>query len=329
MGGKTTWVRRGVGGLALPLLIGFGLVVGLAGCSGTDSTDDADDADSSTTDPPAATGTETDADSAEDDTGAATDDETGNETDDQAGDDDGTVDREPAAVDADPGEALGRVEIEGQAERVVLAGDLVVVTGAELVALDRTTLEPVWQADLDSAIRGVGATGMLETPVMATTVAGRVVLMTADGDVAAEYAHPDLPWDVLVDDGVAWVGDGANRTMLRIDLADGTTSFVRGVDLPLRAVVVDDTVWVLGHENARLDPVSLDGQRLGGPILLATEPQLWPLTIDAGSGVLWAGPSDNRLWRADPVNEAVTEIEVPDADGRYLAVVEDRLWFVS
>jgi hypothetical protein len=96
--------------------------------------------------------------------------------------------------------------------------------------------------------------------------------------------------------GAAWVADGANRAVYKIDPASNhVVETVPTGEIAREVIVGDDAVWVAGDHILRLDPSSGDVSERGASLVSPPAP---PLNIDsrfsisAGGGLIWETFSD-------------------------------------
>jgi hypothetical protein len=155
---------------------------------------------------------------------------------------------------------------------------------------------------------------------------------------AAPIGHPvrigPQATDVEVADGVAWVTNGVEGTVMRFDSATGQSRTIRlGVGVADSALL-DGTLWVPDAWSGALTPVEARTMRLPGASL---HPD-YPFTAAAGSGALWviaqtgnAGPGGpERLYRVDPRSRAIVGRPVDlGSDLGWVAVGANAIWVRS
>jgi DNA-binding SARP family transcriptional activator/streptogramin lyase len=163
-----------------------------------------------------------------------------------------------------------------------------------------------------------------------STTANSLAAISADGhSILADVDVGSVPGPVAVSSGAVWVGNLADRTIVRIDLPALRPSKTFGLsDSPVSLAVGGSVVWIGNGFSGRLTRILIPYNQLSAPFFPG--PAVSGLVAVAVTpSDLWVGLADNSLLRLDPTSlQQRASLTIPNHI-RAIAVLDDAIWTIQ
>ena len=245
-----------------------------------------------------------------------------------------TTTTETSEANTDP-ELVAMVPVDGVIQRLALDADEVWLAGEDLYGVDRNTHELFATHEIEEYVSEIALIPNNDVARFALVSGGgfganEAGIFGHQGELVATIDTPtDSPWSVAIESSRVWIGDGDLASMMTVAGLDGEVlDIVPGPVYALKAQPHKDSVWALGHENAKLWEFDPDTFERMQEIVLDAEPQRWPLTVVEGGGYLWAGPTSEPsfFYRVNTATGEVVPAPFGTGSARTMAFGDGSLW---
>ena len=172
---------------------------------------------------------------------------------------------------------------------------------------------------------------------------GVAALDAKGGEVTSFVGSREIPGNVAVGEGAAWVLDNERQTVSRIDpRTREVTKKFKTDGVPSELAVGEGAVWIgkAGGEGgdvsnatvslSRLDP---DSGRVTRTVRLRGDTGVFPVAgaprIAVGAGAVWAANPDGSVSRIDPDSGRLEAVIETDLEAFTIAAGEEGVWFLG